>query len=99
MGDTMFQGQSESYASASVHYAMLRRLAEMDGGVAKTLQPISQFFAARPATKKTTAPTTSVTPSSTATTAATVHGTPGSPVTEAAASGAPSPAPVSVTHS
>ncbi len=47
VADAMFQAQSESWAGATVHYSMLRRLAKTDGSVAKSLQPVVQFFAAR----------------------------------------------------
>jgi hypothetical protein len=47
IADTIFQAQSQSWAGATAHYSMLRRLAKSDGSVAKTLQPVTQFFAAR----------------------------------------------------
>jgi hypothetical protein len=47
VADAMFQAQSQSWAEATVHYSMLRRLGKMDGSVATTLQPVTQFFAAR----------------------------------------------------
>jgi hypothetical protein len=50
VGDAIFQAQSESWDSAAVHYATLRRLAVKDGDVAKTLAPVTQFFAQRSAT-------------------------------------------------
>jgi hypothetical protein len=50
VGDAIFQAQSESWDSAAVHYATLRRLAVKDGDVAKTLAPVTQFFAQRSTT-------------------------------------------------
>jgi hypothetical protein len=47
VGDSIFQAQSESWASAAVHYATLSRIAKSDGDVAKTLAPVKQFFAHR----------------------------------------------------
>ena len=47
VADAMFQAQSESWAGATVHYSMLQRLAKQNGDVAKALQPVTQFFAAR----------------------------------------------------
>ena len=47
VADVMFQAQSQSWAGATAHYSMLRRLSKSDGNVAKTLQPVTQFFAAR----------------------------------------------------
>jgi hypothetical protein len=49
VADTIFQAQSQSWAGATVHYTMLRRLSKSDGDVAKALLPVSQFFAARSA--------------------------------------------------
>jgi hypothetical protein len=49
VADAMFQAQSQGWSGATVHYSMLRRLAKTDGNVAKTLQPVVQFFAARSA--------------------------------------------------
>ena len=49
VADTIFQAQSQSWAGATAHYTMLRRLGKMDGSVAKALQPVTQFFAARSA--------------------------------------------------
>jgi hypothetical protein len=45
VSDAMFKAQSESWGSATVHYGTLRRLAKSDGDVAKTLAPVTQFFA------------------------------------------------------
>ena len=47
VADAMFQAQSQSWAGATAHYTMLRRLGKMDGSVAKALEPVTQFFAAR----------------------------------------------------
>lgn len=47
VADAMFQAQSESWTGATLHYSMLRRLAQTDGSVHTALQPVSQFFAAR----------------------------------------------------
>jgi hypothetical protein len=47
VADAMFEAQSESWAGATVHYSMLRRLAKSDGNIATALQPVTQFFAAR----------------------------------------------------
>jgi len=47
VGDAMFLANSESWASAAVHYATLRKMATTDGSVAKTLLPVTQFFAHR----------------------------------------------------
>jgi hypothetical protein len=47
VADAMFLAQSQSWAGATVHYSMLRRLGKTDGSVAKTLEPVTQFFAAR----------------------------------------------------
>jgi hypothetical protein len=47
VGDAIFQAQSQSWGSATVHYSTLRRLARSDGDVAKTLAPVTQFFAAK----------------------------------------------------
>jgi hypothetical protein len=47
VGDSIFQAQSESWASAAVHYATLRHLAVKDGDVEKTLAPVKQFFSRR----------------------------------------------------
>ena len=49
VADAMFQAQSQSWAGATVHYSVLRRLGKKDGSVAKTLLPVTQFFAARSA--------------------------------------------------
>ncbi|MGO8994422.1 MAG: hypothetical protein ACLQVI_13975 [Polyangiaceae bacterium] len=49
VADTIFQAQSQSWAGATAHYTMLRRLGKMDGEVATTLLPVTQFFAARSA--------------------------------------------------
>ena len=43
--DSIFLGHSQSWASATVHYSMLRRLAKKDGDLAEALAPASQFFA------------------------------------------------------
>jgi hypothetical protein len=43
--DAIFLGHSQSWASATVHYSMLRRLAKKDGDLEKALAPASQFFA------------------------------------------------------
>ena len=51
VSDVIFSKHSQSWASASVHYSMLRRLAKTDGDLAKALLPVQQFFAAR--SKKT----------------------------------------------
>jgi hypothetical protein len=45
VSDAIFQAQSESYGSATVHYTTLRRLAGKNGNVQKTLEPVKQFFA------------------------------------------------------
>jgi hypothetical protein len=51
VGDSIFEAQSESWKSAAVHYATLRKLSTSDGDVAKTLAPVTEFFARRsPAT-------------------------------------------------
>jgi hypothetical protein len=47
VGDTMFLANSESWASAAVHYATLSKMARSDGDVAKTLAPVTEFFAHR----------------------------------------------------
>jgi hypothetical protein len=47
VSDAMFQAQSESWAGATMHYTMLRRLSKADGSISTTLQPVVQFFAAR----------------------------------------------------
>jgi hypothetical protein len=47
VGDSIFQAQSKSWKSAAVHYATLRTLARSDGDVAKTLAPVTEFFAQR----------------------------------------------------
>ena len=47
VGDSIFQAHSESWASAAVHYAALRRIARTDDDVAKTLAPVTQFFKQR----------------------------------------------------
>ena len=47
VGDTMFQANSESWESATVHYATLSRMARADGDVAKTLAPVKKFFASK----------------------------------------------------
>jgi len=49
VADAMFLAQSQSWAGATVHYSVLRRLSKSDGSVAKALQPVTQFFAARSA--------------------------------------------------
>jgi hypothetical protein len=49
VADAMFQAQSQSWAGATVHYSVLRRLGKKDGSVAKKLLPVTQFFAARSA--------------------------------------------------
>jgi hypothetical protein len=50
VGDSIFLAQSESWKSAAVHYATLRKMAVTDGDVAKTLVPVTEFFARRPST-------------------------------------------------
>jgi hypothetical protein len=47
VSDAIFKAQSESWAGATMHYSMLRRLAKSDGSVTKALLPVTQFFAAR----------------------------------------------------
>jgi hypothetical protein len=47
VADAIFQAQSQSWAGATMHYSMLRRLAKTDGNVAQALQPVTEFFAAR----------------------------------------------------
>jgi hypothetical protein len=47
IGDVIFLAESQSWAAASLHYAMLRRLAKKDGSLTKALAPVAQFFAAR----------------------------------------------------
>jgi hypothetical protein len=57
VADTMFLAQSQSWAGATVHYSMLRRLGKTDGSVSKALEPVTQFFAARSASVKEEAKT------------------------------------------
>ena len=47
ISDSIFLAQSQSWAGATAHYTMLRRLSKLDGNVGKALEPVSQFFAAR----------------------------------------------------
>jgi hypothetical protein len=47
VSDTMFQANSESWDSATTHYATLSRMARTDGDVAKTLAPVTKFFASK----------------------------------------------------
>ena len=49
VADAMFRAQSESWAGATAHYTMLRRLGRADGSINTTLQPAIQFFASRSA--------------------------------------------------
>jgi hypothetical protein len=49
VADQMFSANSESWAAATVHYTMLRRLAKTDGDLATALAPVEQFFAHRSA--------------------------------------------------
>jgi hypothetical protein len=41
VADAIFQAQSQSWAGATVHYSMLRRLGKTDGSVAKALEPVT----------------------------------------------------------
>jgi hypothetical protein len=50
VADQMFSANSESWAAATVHYTMLRRLAKTDGDLATALAPVKQFFAHQSAT-------------------------------------------------
>ena len=47
VADAMFLAQSQGWNGATQHYSMLRRLSKSDGSIAKALQPVTQFFAAR----------------------------------------------------
>jgi hypothetical protein len=49
VSDTIFQAYSQSWAAATAHYTMLRRLGKDDGSITTMLQPAIQFFAARSA--------------------------------------------------
>ena len=42
--DSIFLGNSQSWASATVHYSMLSRLAKKNGDLRKALVPTTQFF-------------------------------------------------------
>jgi hypothetical protein len=50
VSDQMFTANSESWAAATVHYSMLRRLARTDGDLATALAPVTKFFSSRSAT-------------------------------------------------
>jgi hypothetical protein len=45
VGDTIFQAQSDAWDGATVHYTMLKRLSKTDGDIAKSLAPVTAFFA------------------------------------------------------
>ncbi|HEY2516728.1 MAG TPA: hypothetical protein VGI39_37920 [Polyangiaceae bacterium] len=49
ISDVLFLAQSDSWDAATVHYAVLRRLAQKNGDIARALAPVTQFFAARSA--------------------------------------------------
>jgi len=47
VADQMFSANSESWAAATVHYTMLKRLSKTNGDLANALAPVEQFFAQR----------------------------------------------------
>jgi len=47
VADQMFSANSESWAAATVHYSMLKRLAKTDGDLEAALAPVEQFFKKR----------------------------------------------------
>ncbi|HEY2515664.1 MAG TPA: hypothetical protein VGI39_32570 [Polyangiaceae bacterium] len=47
VADVLFLAQSESWDAATVHYSVLRRLAQKNGDLARALAPVTQFFAVR----------------------------------------------------
>jgi hypothetical protein len=95
--NAIFVGHSKSWASATVHYTMLRRLAKTDGELASALAPVAQFFASgrRKGAKAAQAATT---PASVATAPGNGSSAPATtpPATQTAA---PSPAPINAPHS
>jgi hypothetical protein len=68
VNDLIFTAQSSAWESAMQFYALLQRRAVSDGQLAKALQPVTQFFAARHKTVK--APGTPTKPQKKATTKA-----------------------------
>jgi hypothetical protein len=47
--DAIFQAQSDGWDGASVHYAVLKRLAKSNGDIATALAPATEFFAKKSA--------------------------------------------------
>ena len=47
LSDALFLAQSQSWGAATVHYSVLRRLAQYNGDLTRALAPVTQFFAAR----------------------------------------------------